>query len=287
MPRKTLAYPESPSSNSWRALALGAITLFSGAIALLILRTPSPPPVSEPMVVAQFDFVEIPVPLVTIPAGTRVDESMITSLRFPLHQLPDDIIRSPSDLLLLTTLVPLPEGLPVARKNVTTNSGGPNAVTQQIPPGMRAIAIKVDATSAVEGWATSGSLVDVIVVTNQETRVIAENVRVLSSERSVTSTESATASVPSTVTLLVEKDQVLAITTAVPLGRIQLALRGNTDTHQWEVTRLSADTLRNASSSARAKVQGTMRTRGKSYVLINDIWQKVDEDAPQLSNQRY
>lgn len=77
--------------------------------------------------------------------------------------------------------------------------------------------MRVDATSSVEGWAGSGSLVDVLLIQKDRTTVVAEKVKVLSSERSSSPVEGgASPSVPSTATLLVTQEQCLAINTAIP-----------------------------------------------------------------------
>lgn len=269
----------SPLTIPLALFSLGAV-LFG--VATLVLRggdkqVPIAP--REPVIVSQFDTVEVPVPAAQVAQGTRLGGIQLRWIKFPKHQVPPGAITSLEGLGELITTSSLPSGLPLFYENFTAASARLNPVAEQIPAGMRAIAIRVDATAAVEGWASSGSMVDVILVTQRETRVIAENVRVLSAERSVTPVDSGTAPLPSTVTLLVSREQVLAITTAAPLGRLQLALRGHSDDSDWSSRSFSADRLGSAEKKGE-KIAGTITVGGRTLVLINDSWQPAVAKPP-------
>lgn len=65
-----------------------------------------------------------------------------------------------------------------------------------------------------------------ILIQRDKTTVIAEGVKILSSERSVSPVEgNAAPNVPSTATILVTQEQCLAINTAVSLGRLSFSLK--------------------------------------------------------------
>lgn len=215
-------------------------------------------------VVAEFDTVTIPVPVEPVAAGTRLRDVKFKNVAFPKHQLPAGALTSLQNLSDSVALTRLPANLPLFRENISTAMGVSNPVMEKIPPGMRAITIRVDATSAVEGWAGTGTMVDVILVEKDRSTVVAERVKILSAERSVSPVEGASApSVPSTVTLLVTQDQALAINTAVPLGRIAFALRSAQDEDSWTSTTFTADRLKNA---AQGKRESTIR----GYVSIKE-----------------
>jgi Flp pilus assembly protein CpaB len=148
---------------------------------------------------------------------------------------------------------------------------------------MRAMTLKVDATAAVEGWAGSGTVVDVLLVEKDRTTVVAEKVRVLSAERSVSPVDSGgTPLVPSTVTLLVSQEQCLAINTAIPRGRIAFALRSGSDEDVWGDPIFTAERLKGGAVIAeeRASISGYALIRGgagqKAYALANGRWVRAE-----------
>lgn len=200
--------------------------------------------VLPPTVVAEFDIVNIPVPENPVAAGTRLNEVQFTTIGYPRHQLPEDAIVDLKSVQDMATIASLPAKLPLFRSNLTRMTRGRNAVVDQIPTGMRAMTVKVDATSAVEGWAGTGAVVDVLLVGKERTTVIAERVKVLSSERSTRPLDGSTPAIPSTATLLVTQEQCLAINTAIPVGKIAFALRNIEDEQRWEGSSFTSDKFR-------------------------------------------
>ncbi len=257
----------------------------SGAIiaAALILGRQSPQVEArepQPQVVAQFDTLLVPVPLEAVSAGVRVSDIKTHLVTFPAHQVPAGAITDLTPFKDSLTTSPLPASLPLFEENLSSTGLAKNPVIDRIPPGMRAMTVKVDATSAVEGWAGSGAFVDVLLVQNDRTSVVAENVKILSAERKVAAVDGAASpNVPSTVTLLVTQEQCLAINTAIPLGRIAFALRGGRDRDTWDQTMYSAEALKSGSSKGTAKeeaVRGYISVKEgrdhKSFALSGDKW---------------
>lgn len=217
-------------------------------------------------IVAAFDQIEVTVPIEPVAAGVKLSQVRFKRISFPKQQLPAGALQDVSDLLEAVTLAPLPANLPLFRENLSFTAISSNPVIDQIPAGMRAMTVKVDATAAVEGWAGSGSVVDVILVERERSSVVAEKVKVLSAERSVSPVEGAASpSVPSTVTLLVTQEQCLAINTAIPLGKIAFALRGSNDGEQWSRTSFSASGLKAGSEKNIAS-----QTRVNGYVAVKE-----------------
>ena len=149
---------------------------------------------------------------------------------------------------------------------------------------MRAITIRVDVTSAVEGWASSGSIVDVLLVEKDRTTVIAEQVKILSAERVVKPIDNnfTSPSVPSTVTLLVTQQQALALTTAVPRGKISFALRSKQDADDWYDKDFTPEKLHNhqpqtnKDKTIKGFVAVQTKDGEKKYALTEDGWVKSD-----------
>lgn len=267
-----------------------ALILGVGSAAYLAGKGGSTPPTRERFkaYVPEFDVVEVPVPERPVPAGTFVRDIKTRIEKFPRHQLPAGVVHNLRALSQKVTLVSLPGGLPVMSANIGDADEASNPILGHIPPGMRAMTVKVDATSAVEGWARSGSVVDVLLVEKTRTTVIAEQVRVISAERSLSPVDvgaNTRSGVPSTVTLLVTQEQCLAISTAVPLGKISFALRSSRDEDGWRAHRFSSDEFyekRHAPSKSHIGGVVSFGKGGdrKQYALVDGRWIPADSVPP-------
>jgi len=275
-------------SSAGTLLGVLAIACGVGSAAYVAGKRLTPTPMREQYkaFVPEYNTVEVPVPVRPVPAGTFVRDIKVKMEKFPDHQLPEGALK---DLRLLgesVTLVALPGGLPIMEANIGSQDEATNPILGRIPPGMRAMTVKVDATTAVEGWARSGSIVDVLLVEKTKTTVVAEQVRVISAERSLSPVDSGrgpgtNGGVPSTVTLLVTQEQCLAINTAVPLGKIAFALRSSKDAEQWRDTHFSSDDLsQHKKPVGKARVGGVVTfgngSDRKQYALVDGDWIPAD-----------
>jgi Flp pilus assembly protein CpaB len=233
--------------------------------------------------VPEFNVVEVPVPDRPVGAGVAIRDVPIRFEKFPEHQLPRGVVRDIGGVRDSVTLVALPGGLPILDVNVGTGDEASNPLVGRIPPGMRAMTVRVDVTSAVEGWARSGSIVDVLLVEKSGTKVVAERVKIISTERSLSSAVSldSAAAIPSTVTLLVTQEQCLAINTAVAVGKIAFALRSGADGESWRDGEFeAADLSARDGDKRKPKVEGVITIgRGqekRKYALVEGKWIPAD-----------
>jgi Flp pilus assembly protein CpaB len=216
-----------------------AIGLFAAAF---IAAKPSPgqtQPAGEVVrIVNDEDFVLVQTPARQVARGERLGNVPLTSLKWPKSRLTSEYISDLSAYQNAVAITPLPKLLPIPISAVTNDALDNNQVASAIPPGMRAITVKVDAESSVEGWAQSGNFVDVILVRpgkdgqgGLETKVIAENIKILSAGRSAepVPAEQMAPKTPSTITLLASQEDTLKIKTAASLGRLTFAMRGPDD----------------------------------------------------------
>lgn len=228
--------------------------------------------------IPEFSVVEVPVPERPVPAGTLLREVRVRRERYPEHQLPSGALRDLEALRDGVVLAALPAGLPILRENIGSQDEATNPILGHIPPGMRAMTVRVDATAAVEGWVRGGSIVDVLLIEKARTSVVAEKVKVISAERSLSPVDAAgSPAIPSTVTLLVTQEQCLAINTAVPLGKIAFALRSQRDSEGWRDTHFSSDDLASAQDSQpKMNVEGVVSvgegTQARRFALVNGAW---------------
>ncbi len=114
--------------------------------------------------------------------------------------------------------------------------GGMAAV---ITPQKRAMAVKVDDVIGVAGFLHPGHLVDVLVSLQkpgekrtQVTKTVLENILVLSVGTQAQETEDKTSKKVTVVTLEVDLEEAEKLALAINQGRIQIALRGYSDTDQ-------------------------------------------------------
>lgn len=236
--------------------------------------------IAKPTYVAEFDTVKVPVPVNAVVPGTKLKHVQVNYVAYPKHQLPEGAIRDLGPFLEAAALTSLPASLPIFKENISLTAQASNPVVERIPPGMRAITLRVDATSAVEGWAGSGALVDVLLIETDQSTVVAEQVKILSAERSVSPVDGASApDVPSTVTVLVTQEQALALNTAVLRGKIAFALRSSTDEQYWENRTFTAEELRGKRSDAPGIKGYVAIGKGgerKAFALTDGKWVPTD-----------
>lgn len=177
--------------------------------------------------------IEVVVPVQNIPPGATLEQSMFHRVRKPEIIVGPDIIRDFEEIKGLYSRGMLVSQQPVHR-DFLTSLQPVNALTASIPKGYRAIAIAVDATSSVEGWAQPGARVDVIWVTketgDQMAYVVAPNAKVLSANKKAegarTEDKTKDSEVPTTVTLLLSVRDAMRVRLAALNGRLALVLRG-------------------------------------------------------------
>jgi Flp pilus assembly protein CpaB len=223
---------------------------------------------------------EVPVLAQPAEAGALIAELEFESQRVSYRPgIVSDLAQLPQDGRLSRAV---PAGQALTTDLIVSPVESANRLEHLIEPGKRAMTVQVDAMAAVEGWVDSGSFVDVLLIEDKSTIVVAENVRVLSAERSIVPQQQEVPRVPTTVTLLVTQDQCLAINTAVPRGRISFALRRPSDDGAWRSSVYRAEDLRRQDSSAQrqASIAGfaSILEDGKrySYALADGQWIKSE-----------
>ncbi len=234
-------------------------------------------------VVTSFDTLMIPVPVRTVARGERLSKVPLRQIKWPNDDSSTPYvtnIKEHEDSVATTTL---PANLPIPLAGISKNAVESNAVVDGIPEGMRAITVRVDAESAVEGWARSGNFVDVIVLRQSkksgvgiEAKVIAENVRILSAGRSTEplAGQASAPSAPATVTLLTSQEDALKVKTAASVGKLTFSLRGFDDEAPTLATAMSQKTLLQEAKTyfpKRRSYRGTaIGPNGRKFVLGKD-----------------
>jgi Flp pilus assembly protein CpaB len=265
-----------------------AVTILSGSLiicAFLITNNRKDQNINEEpdSIVAEYKTIDVPVPEQYVEAGTKLKDIQFKNISFPENQLPQGVLLDLNGLENAEVIAPLPANLPLFPENLNIKGGYINPVIERIPQGMRAITIRVDATTVVEGWASTGAIIDVLLVEDDRTTVVSEKVKILSVERSIKPVSAEENSeIPSTVTLLVSQEQALAINTAIPRGRITFALRGFQDGDVWRDRVYTSDRFNSRSSDgSEVAVKGYVSVKnGRAFSLADDKW-IVSEAKPQ------
>ena len=234
-------------------------------------------------VTAEDDRIMVPVPARNIARGERIRDVQFTQVKWPKSQVSSEYVLDLTNKQDAVAVIALPKLLPITESALSTARLDSNAVVDGIPEGMRAITVKVDVESSVEGWARSGNYVDVIVIRNSsdataglEAKVIAERVKILSAGRSTSQVENATTApqAPATVTLLVNQEDALKIKTAANIGKLTFSLRGASDQAPTLAVSMNQYRLIGSSKAVEnnkpAAIKGTAQgPDGKRYVLTD------------------
>lgn len=245
-------------------------------------------------IVSEDDMVDLPIPVRSLAKGEVLREVEFRSIKWPRSKVGAAYLQVLEPYKNYFTQAQLPANLPIPLASLSNTPLDANAVAEAIPQGMRAITVKVDAESAVEGWARTGNSIDVILVRPSkenglglESLVIAENIKILSAGATTSNNgggENA-ARAPNTVTLLVSQEDALKVKTAANVGRLTFALRGNGDSTPTIATSIDGRKLFGQSKSE-AKQQSVLGKAkgpdGKTYVLDQDSkWLRSSEDGSQ------
>jgi len=172
--------------------------------------------------------------------GARVEEHDIKIIRIPVADLPAGAPRRRSDVLGHGVIIPITKGefiLPTKLAGENAGSGLPAL----IPPGMRAVSVRVNEVVSVAGYVTAGTRVDVLLTgtpnggSEPQTTTVLQNVAVLAAGHQLERTSTGEPQTTAVITLLVSPDDAQKLTLASSEGKIQLALRNPLDTKAEEV----------------------------------------------------
>jgi len=235
------------------------------------------------------DQVTIPLPSRMVVKGEKFKDIPLTFVDWPRSRLPENIVLSTDNYGDAVVQQSIEKLNPIPLSAINISGHGNNPVAEGIPAGMRAITVRVDLESSIEGWARSGTRVDVILINSNSpgqndlnASVIADNVKVLSAGRSTKpETTSPFSPSPTTVTLLVTQEQALKIKTASSVGKLTFTMRGLQDNLPTSILSVSEKQLGNgtriSSSSTEKNLQGTATgPDGNVWVLTEDsFWIKT------------
>jgi len=221
--------------NRTRLLIIGVLALAVGFLAAVIVYKNLQPRSGMPV-----DMAQVMVAANDLQVGARVEDSDIRVIRILSSDLPPGAPRSKKDVIGHGVIIPISKGEFILPNRLAGENAGAG-LPALIPPGMRAVSVKVNEIVSVAGFVTPGTRVDVLLTGtptgsgDQQTTTVLQNVAVLASGHTLERSSSGEAQNTAVITLLVTPDDAQRLTLASTEGHIQLALRNPLDTKQDDV----------------------------------------------------
>jgi pilus assembly protein CpaB len=168
--------------------------------------------------------------------GAEITREDIRVIDWPKGSVPAQAITDPKDVIGRGLVLPVIQNEPILpMKLADKNAGG--GLPPAIPPGLRALSVRVNEVIGVAGYVLPGTRVDVLATVNPgnqqsdiTSKVILTNVQVLAAGTKIERDVHDNKAIPvSVVTLLVAPEEAERLTLASGEGKIQLALRNPLD----------------------------------------------------------
>jgi pilus assembly protein CpaB len=168
--------------------------------------------------------------------GVEIAAEDVRVIAWPADSVPPQSISDPKEVIGRGIITPVVQNEPIIPSKLSSKEAG-GGLPPAIPPGLRALSVRVNEVIGVAGYVLPGTRVDVLATVNPTgnggdvtSKVVLTNVQVLASgtkiERDVDKNKAMPVSV---VTLLVAPEESERLTLAATEGKIQLALRNPLD----------------------------------------------------------
>src|SRR5437867_8415323 len=187
-------------------------------------RTVSIP--TKPVVVAASD----------LDIGAELRREDLRIIEWPANALPAEAINDPKDAVGRGLIMPVIQNEPILPMKLSSKEAGAG-LPPAIPPGLRALSVRVNEVIGVAGYVLPGTRVDVLCTISptgkqddMTSKVVLTNVQVLAAGTKIErDTDKGKPVAVSVVTLLVDPEESERLTLAATEGKIQLALRNPLD----------------------------------------------------------
>lgn len=184
-----------------------------------------------------------------LPTGHIVTREDIEVVDWPSGNVPEGFYAQPGDAVGRGVIFTVRRNEPLlASKLADREAGGGLSIT--IPEGKRAISVEVDEVIGVAGFVLPGTRVDVLATlmpnsnrTETTTRIILQNIAVLTADQSYQENPEGEPQLVTVVTLLVTPEEAEALALASTEGKIQLALRNMLDVDSVRTSGTRIETL--------------------------------------------
>lgn len=174
---------------------------------------------------------------VDLQLGTELKVDDMRTVAWPSSDVPEGAFSKPQDIVGRGLVVPVVKNEPILPAKLAPTEAGAG-LPPVIPPGMRAVSVRVNEVIGVAGYVLPGTRVDVVATAtptqsqvDMTSKVVLSNVQVLTAGTRMEQDQERGKPVQVTVvTLLVSPEQSERLTLASTEGKIHLALRNPLDT---------------------------------------------------------
>lgn len=169
-----------------------------------------------------------------LPVGVTIKPGDVKLIKVPAAHFPAGGVSRVEEVLDRPVVSQILQDEPVHVGRLAQRGSG-LGLAPIIPPGMRAVSIRVDQVVGVSGFVLPGMRVDVLLTGSppsgegKVTVTVLQNIQVLSAGQAIEPDARGHAINATTVTLLVTPQQAEILTLAANEGRVQLVLRNATD----------------------------------------------------------
>ena len=169
-----------------------------------------------------------------LPLGTRVNKDQVKVVGWPAATPVEGSFDSVEAIVGRGLIEPVAANEPLTERKLAPKEAGAG-LSPSIPPGMRALSVKVNEVIGVAGFTVPGAHVDVVVVVkerdNSMARVVVSNLQVLTAgtKYDIEQAKDGKPMPSNVVTLLVSPDDAERIALAQTEGSITLVLRNPLD----------------------------------------------------------
>jgi len=248
------------------------IIVLAGALVFALLTAVS---VNRMLKRSQSAFAEqrpkkVVVAAVKLGVGTQMKGEHLSVAEWPESLIPAGAFSDPEKLVNRVTITEIFPGEPILEGRIAPE-GSAAGLSAIIPPGARAMTVRVDEVIGVAGFVAPGTYVDVVATVaegpgGQESasKVILQNVRVLASGQSTEMKKEGGAVEVKTVTLQVTPEQAEILALASNAGKLQLVMRNMVD--RETIATKGADTV--------SLFQGRLSGKGSTSSLAQAVVSK-------------
>jgi len=209
------------------ALAIGVGTVFAFATYNYVQKAPRAASLTtQPIVVAAAN----------LDVGAELGRDDVKAIEWPKDSAPAAAFASVDEVIGRGLIMPVVQNEPILPMKLASKEAGAG-LPPVIPPGFRAVSVRVNEVVGVAGYVLPGTHVDVVATVSPSatpgdttSKVILTNVQVLAAGTKIDRETDKDKPIPvSVVTLLVDPEQAERLTLAAGEGKIQLALRNPLD----------------------------------------------------------
>ncbi len=183
-----------------------------------------------------------------IQVGARLEDHDVRIAKLPASGLPAGVYTRKSSVLGRGVIIPISKGEFILPSKLAPENAG-SGLPSLIPPGMRAVSVRVNEVVSVAGFVGPGTRVDVLLTgtpngsSEPQTTTVLQNVAVIASGHTLERSASGEAQNTPVITLLASPEDAERLTLASSEGKIQLSLRNPLDTHSDPVDAANAKGL--------------------------------------------